>query len=87
MAGGLWSSLLLDKHGNVYGTTIAGGQKGKGGTAFKLSRRVERKMDADSALQLLQPVQLHRRRRRFCGLDFRRSRLTCTVRRSRWWNP
>jgi uncharacterized repeat protein (TIGR03803 family) len=37
--GGLWSSLLLDKHGNVYGTTISGGQKGKGGTAFKLSRR------------------------------------------------
>ncbi len=37
--GGLWSSLLLDKHGNLYGTTIAGGPKGKGGTAFKLSRR------------------------------------------------
>ena len=37
--GGLWGSLLLDKHGNVYGTTISGGPKGKGGTAFELSRQ------------------------------------------------
>jgi uncharacterized repeat protein (TIGR03803 family) len=37
--GGLWGSLLLDKQGNVYGTTISGGPKGKGGTAFKLSRQ------------------------------------------------
>jgi uncharacterized repeat protein (TIGR03803 family) len=36
--GGVWGSLLLDRRGNVYGTTIAGGPKGKGGTAFKLSR-------------------------------------------------
>ncbi len=41
--GGLWSSLLLGKHGNVYGTTISGGQKGKGGTAFKLTRQVNGK--------------------------------------------
>jgi uncharacterized repeat protein (TIGR03803 family) len=34
--GGLYSGLLLDRHGNVYGTTVAGGAKGKGGTAFKL---------------------------------------------------
>jgi uncharacterized repeat protein (TIGR03803 family) len=37
--GGLWSSLVLDSQGNVYGTTISGGSKGKGGTAFKLSRQ------------------------------------------------
>jgi uncharacterized repeat protein (TIGR03803 family) len=37
--GGLWGSLLLDRQGNVYGTTIAGGSKGKGGTVFKLSRQ------------------------------------------------
>jgi uncharacterized repeat protein (TIGR03803 family) len=37
--GGLWGSLLLDKQGNVYGTTIAGGPKGKGGTAFRQSRQ------------------------------------------------
>jgi uncharacterized repeat protein (TIGR03803 family) len=37
--GGLWGSLLLDQHGNVYGTTISGGPKGKGGTAFKLTRQ------------------------------------------------
>src|ERR1700730_13076735 len=35
---GVRGSLLLDRRGNVYGTTIAGGPKGKGGTAFKLSR-------------------------------------------------
>ncbi|HSZ02594.1 MAG TPA: choice-of-anchor tandem repeat GloVer-containing protein [Terriglobales bacterium] len=37
--GGLWGSLVLDKQGNVYGTTVAGGRKGKGGTAFELSRQ------------------------------------------------
>ena len=37
--GGLWGSLVLDSRGNVYGTTISGGLKGKGGTAFKLSRQ------------------------------------------------
>jgi uncharacterized repeat protein (TIGR03803 family) len=36
--GGLWGSLLLDERGDIYGTTIAGGTKGKGGTAFKLTR-------------------------------------------------
>jgi uncharacterized repeat protein (TIGR03803 family) len=34
--GGLYSGLLLDRQGNVYGTAVAGGAKGKGGTAFKL---------------------------------------------------
>jgi uncharacterized repeat protein (TIGR03803 family) len=33
---GLWGSLLLDKQGNVYGTTAAGGKK-LGGTVFKLT--------------------------------------------------
>jgi hypothetical protein len=37
--GGIYSGLLLDRRGNVYGTTIAGGAKGKGGTAFKLMPR------------------------------------------------
>jgi len=37
--GGLWGSLVLDSQGNVYGTTISGGMKGQGGTAFKLSRQ------------------------------------------------
>jgi uncharacterized repeat protein (TIGR03803 family) len=35
--GGLYSGLLLDRQGSVYGTTVAGGPKGKGGTAFKLT--------------------------------------------------
>ena len=33
---GLWGSLLLDSKGNVYGTTVAGGEYG-GGTAFELT--------------------------------------------------
>jgi uncharacterized repeat protein (TIGR03803 family) len=37
--GGLWGSLMLDRRHNVYGTTVAGGPKGKGGTVFKLTRR------------------------------------------------
>jgi uncharacterized repeat protein (TIGR03803 family) len=34
--GGLWGSLVLDRQGNVYGTTSAGGPGG-GGTVFELS--------------------------------------------------
>ena len=41
--GGLYSGLLLDRQGNVYGTTVAGGPKGKGGTAFKLTPRANGK--------------------------------------------
>jgi uncharacterized repeat protein (TIGR03803 family) len=37
--GGLWGSLLVDNQGNIYGTTVAGGPKGKGGTVFKLTRQ------------------------------------------------
>jgi uncharacterized repeat protein (TIGR03803 family) len=37
--GGLWGSLVLDQQGVVYGTTVAGGPKGGGGTVFKLTRR------------------------------------------------
>jgi uncharacterized repeat protein (TIGR03803 family) len=33
---GLWGSLLLDSHGNVYGTTFTGGSNGQG-TVFELS--------------------------------------------------
>jgi uncharacterized repeat protein (TIGR03803 family) len=35
--GGLYGPLLLDVSGNLYGTTISGGPKGKGGTVFELS--------------------------------------------------
>jgi len=38
--GGLWGSLLLDKQGNVYGTTSASSPQG-GGTVFQLSRRAK----------------------------------------------
>jgi len=41
--GGLYSGLLLDQEGNVYGTTVAGGAKGKGGTAFRLKRQASGK--------------------------------------------
>src|SRR5579863_357603 len=34
--GGLWGSLVLDRQGNLYGTTSASGPKG-GGTIFKLT--------------------------------------------------
>jgi uncharacterized repeat protein (TIGR03803 family) len=37
--GGLWGSLVLDHQGNVYGTTVAGGPNGGGGTVFKLTPR------------------------------------------------
>jgi uncharacterized repeat protein (TIGR03803 family) len=37
--GGLWGSLVLDLQGNVYGTTVAGGPNGGGGTVFRLTRR------------------------------------------------
>jgi hypothetical protein len=37
--GGLWGSLLLDQGGNIYGTTVSGGPKGKGGTVFKLAHQ------------------------------------------------
>src|SRR5437899_13075788 len=37
--GGLWGSLVLDQQGNVYGTTVAGGPTGGGGTVFKLTRQ------------------------------------------------
>jgi uncharacterized repeat protein (TIGR03803 family) len=37
--GGLWGSLLLDRHGNVYGTTYFGGPKMAGGTVFKLTSK------------------------------------------------
>jgi uncharacterized repeat protein (TIGR03803 family) len=41
--GGLWGGLLLDKRGNIYGTTIAGGPKENGGTVFKLSTQASGK--------------------------------------------
>ena len=40
---GLFSGLLLDKRGNIYGTTIAGGPKENGGTVFKLSTQASGK--------------------------------------------
>jgi len=39
--GGLWGSLVIDTYGNVYGTTISGGPKGKGGTVFQLSPQAD----------------------------------------------
>jgi len=41
--GGLYSGLLLDQEGNVYGETVAGGPKGKGGTAFRLEHQANGK--------------------------------------------
>ena len=38
--GGLWGSLALDRHGNVYGTTSGGGTNG-GGVLFKLSSNLD----------------------------------------------
>jgi uncharacterized repeat protein (TIGR03803 family) len=37
--GGLFGPLLLDASDDLYGTTIAGGPKGKGGTVFELTPR------------------------------------------------
>jgi uncharacterized repeat protein (TIGR03803 family) len=41
--GGLYGGLLLDEEGNVYGETVAGGPKGKGGTAFRLEHQANGK--------------------------------------------
>ena len=47
--GGLFGPLLLDADGDLYGTTIAGGPKGKGGTVFELDARTERPLDREGS--------------------------------------